>query len=242
MPELPEVRLAHGALESDRLLAEHFGVELATSPPAATWWLERTAAGMSLRAPKREGGYEVVLSSTEGSMARRLRTARRTDPLPRAVGMHRRKVARIVDATAGLGRDAMVLARLGSAVTALERVPALGFLLQSAVDQSGLAVEVIRAEAVAWLRASAERAPAPDVVYLDPMFSDPGKAQVKKEMQACRALAGQPEELSGLLAAARLAARDRVVVKRHPHHAPIAAGVSFEVPGDRVRFDVYLTA
>ena len=44
-----------------------------------------------------------------------------------------------------------------------------------------------------------------------------------------------------LLAAARQAARDRVVVKRHAHHAPIGAGVSFEGKGERVRFDVYLT-
>ena len=61
-------------------------------------------------------------------------------------------------------------------------------------------------------------------------------------MQACRALAGPPTDTSALLAAARAAARDRVVVKRHPQHPPLADDVSFEVRGDRVRFDVYLTS
>lgn len=240
MPELPEVRLTHGARESDRALAEQFGVELATAPPAGTWRLGRTDRGMCLTAPADQGGYELVLSVAEGPLARRLRTVRRTDPLPRAVGMHRRRVERVVDATAGLGRDAMVLARLGSAVTALERVPALCFLLQGAVDEGGLGVDVVRADAVEWLRAHAHGDASPDIVYLDPMFSEAGKAKVKKEMQACRALAGPPDDPAELLAAARAAARDRVVVKRHPHHEPIGAGVSFEVPGDRVRFDVYL--
>lgn len=242
MPELPEVRLAHGALESDLSLAEHFGLDLTTTPPAGAWLLERGPSGMQLRAPQDQGGYELVVRAGEGPMARRLRTARRTDPLPRAVGMHRRTVERVVDATAGIGRDAMVLAHLGCAVTALERVPALCLLLQTAVEESGLDVEVVRTDAVAWLRAHAATAPAPDVVYLDPMFAERGKAQVKKEMQACRALAGPPDDPGALLAAAREAARDRVVVKRHPQHDPIAAGVSFEVPGDRVRFDVYLCA
>lgn len=131
----------------------------------------------------------------------------------------------------------MVLASLGCAVTAIERIPALCMLLHLAAEETELPIEVVRADATSWL----ERQPdAPDVVYLDPMFTEQGRAQVKKEMQACRALAGPAEEPSRLLAAARAAARDRVVVKRHPHHAPLADDASFEVGGDRVRFDVYL--
>jgi hypothetical protein len=81
-----------------------------------------------------------------------------------------------------------------------------------------------------------------DVVYLDPMFPAAGRAQVKKEMQACRMLAGPPGSTQTLLHRARRAARDRVVVKRHPHEAPLAGAPSFTVAGERVRFDVYLTA
>jgi 16S rRNA (guanine1516-N2)-methyltransferase len=74
------------------------------------------------------------------------------------------------------------------------------------------------------------------------MFAAGGKAQVKKDMQVCRLLAGAPEDPAPLLAAARATATDRVVVKRHHGEAPIAPDVAFTVPGERVRFDVYLAA
>ena len=115
------------------------------------------------------------------------------------------------------------------------------YLVQPLYPREAL-VEVILAEATPWLRERSGSPDAPDVVYLDPMFSEAGKAQVKKEMQACRVLAGAPHDAAELLAAARAAARDRVVVKRHPHHKPLADDVSFEVGGDRVRFDVYLAS
>ena len=242
MLEIPEVTLAPGACDSDLLIAEHFLLKVATTPLPETWQLLRHGGRMTLQAPADAGGYQLELNLTEGPMARRVRTARRTDSLPRAIGMHRRRVERIIDATAGLGRDAMVLSALGCAVTAIERVPALCFLLQVAVKESAANIDVVHGDAVEWLRAHAEGADPAAVVYLDPMFSDPKKAQVKKEMQACRALAGPPTDTSALLAAARAAARDRVVVKRHPQHPPLADDVSFEVRGDRVRFDVYLTS
>jgi hypothetical protein len=43
-----------------------------------------------------------------------------------------------------------------------------------------------------------------------------------------------------LFAAARAAARERVVVKRDAKAPPLAPGPSFAVDGERVRFDVYL--
>lgn len=177
-----------------------------------------------------------------GALATRLRTARRTDALPRAIGLGRPGAPpRVVDGTAGLGRDAMVLAHLGCEVTAVERVPAFALLLQDAVDrQPGLALHVVCADAVAWLGALPDDA-APSVVYLDPMFERTGKAQVKKEMQAARALAGTPEDPAALLRAARAVATERVVVKRHPDLPPVAADVAHRVGGERVRFDVYLT-
>lgn len=135
----------------------------------------------------------------------------------------------------------MVLAVLGCSVTALERVPGLALIAALLAADAGLTdrLTVLRAEATGWLDGLAPDR-WPEVVYLDPMFGEQGRAQVKKEAQVCRALAGPPTGLSELLAAARRVARDRVVVKRHPHHAPLAAGASFTVRSERVRFDVYL--
>ena len=80
------------------------------------------------------------------------------------------------------------------------------------------------------------------MVYLDPMFAERGRAQVKKEMQICRMLAGPVADPAALFGAAAAVATERVVVKRHPHHEPLAVEPSFTVTGGRVRFDVYLTA
>lgn len=194
---------------------------------------------MTLCAPLAEGGYSIRVDVAQGPMARRIRTARRTDPLPRAIGLNRRSSVTVVDATAGLGRDAMVLAHLGCSVIALERVPALCALLLLAVEDLGADIQVVQAESIDWLaKISAEN--APEVVYLDPMFSDPGRSQVKKEMQACRVLAHESLDEAGLLAEARRVATDRVVVKRHPHNDPIALDVSHTVGSERVRFDVYV--
>lgn len=137
----------------------------------------------------------------------------------------------------------MVLAHLGCQVIAIERVPALAMLAKNAIASSGLAdrLQIVAADAVAWLQALPP-AEAPAVVYLDPMFAEEGRAQVKKDMQVCRALAGPPDPPEPLFAAARAVARDRVVVKRHPNLPPLAEGVSFTVGGERVRFDVYLRA
>ena len=80
------------------------------------------------------------LGASRGALAQRLRSARRTDPLPRSLGLHRAAVApTVVDATAGLCRDSMVLAGMGCAVTAFERIPALAMLAMDAVRSAGLA-------------------------------------------------------------------------------------------------------
>ena len=184
------------------------------------------------------------LDITSGPLARRLRGMRSDEPLPRACGFHRRPGARtVVDATAGLCRDAMVLAQLGCQVTAVERVPALAFLAHDAIENSWLAprLQVIAADATGWL-ANLAAVDRPDVVCLDPMFEQAGGAQVKKGMQVCRALAGPPGGEAALLQVALRVARERVVVKRNPDAPPLAPGVSFAVDGKRIRFDVYLTA
>lgn len=200
---------------------------------------------MTLCEPAERGGLVLGLDVANGPLARRIRDARRDEPLPRACGLHRAQRGAetfVFDATAGLCRDAMVLAHLGCRVEAMERVPALAFLADAAIEDTWLAARLrVRAGDSAELLAawSGER---PHVVCLDPMFEATGKAQVKKDMQVCRALAGPPGDARALLELARRVASERVVVKRDPALAPLAPGASFTVDGERVRFDVYLAA
>jgi 16S rRNA (guanine1516-N2)-methyltransferase len=240
--ERPEVTLAPPARGSDAALAADLGIPVAAARDPARWQLVRSQERMELCAPAPAAPMCIALDVTNGPLARRLRSARADEPLPRACGLHRRTSApTIVDATAGLCRDAMVLARLGCTVTAIERVPALVFLAREAVEASWLAkhLRVELGDGVAVLRALPEER-RPDVVTIDPMYEEHGRAQVKKEMQVCRALAGPPDDPRELLRAAMAAARERVVVKRDRDAAPLVPGVSFAVTGERVRFDVYL--
>lgn len=240
--ESPEVTLAPPVGGSDLEIARKLGLRVAAARDPSVWQLVAGPLGWTLRAPESLGAMALELGASRGALAQRLRSARRTDPLPRSLGLHRAAVApTVVDATAGLCRDSMVLAGMGCVVTALERVPALALLAMDAVRNAGLAdrLQVLATDAVAWLDALPTPA-RPAIVYLDPMFGEAGKAQVKKDMQVCRALAGPPDDPTALFAAARAAARERVVVKRHPDEAELAPGVSFQVAGERVRFDVYL--
>ncbi|MFY9342258.1 MAG: class I SAM-dependent methyltransferase [Planctomycetota bacterium] len=239
----PEVTLAPTPCRTDGASAAAFGVRVAAERRADQWQLVRTGQQLELVPPQASGLAAIGIDLASGPMARRLRSTKRDEPLPRACGLHRRTTPlRVVDATAGLCRDAMILASLACEVVAIERVPALAFLAHAAVAGSWLdaRLRVRCGDAAEYLSTLAE-AERPDVVCLDPMFEDHGKAQVKKDMQVCRALAGPPEDVAALFAAAQAMARERVVVKRSPGSAPLVDGVSFAVPGERVRFDVYLT-
>jgi 16S rRNA (guanine1516-N2)-methyltransferase len=243
----PEVTLApaqcaSAADEDDLRLAAECGVRAAAARDTTCWQLVRSGGELELCSPAAIGGMRLRLDVRSGPLGRRLRGARRSDSLGRAIGLPRRQAPpRVVDATAGLCRDAMVLASLGCEVLAIERVPALAMLARNAAAAAGLQ-ERLRIEvgdSVARLRECLASC-APDVVYLDPMFDEAGSAQVKKDMQICRLLAAPAADAPELLAAARAAAVERVVVKRHPDQAPLGDGVSFSVGGERVRFDVYL--
>jgi len=223
--------------------AHAFGVRVSSERDTSTWQLVRAPDRMNLCSPAGPGAIALALELGNGPLARRIRQSRRDEPLPRAVGLHRTgDPPHVVDATAGLCRDAMVLAHFGCRVTAIERIPALAFLAHDAIHGSWLAshLTIVCRDSLQFL-SGLEGGDRPQVVYLDPMFEQHGSAQVKKDMQVCRALAGPTPDAAELHRAAMAAASERVVVKREAKAPPLAPGVSFAVDGERVRFDVYLT-
>lgn len=167
----------------------------------------------------------------------------------RAVGLQKTKASlHVLDATAGLGQDAFVLAGLGCQVTLFERNPVIHALLADGLARAALNIEC--AEVVArmhlhpgssldWLQRAEQ--PAADVIYLDPMFPHRDKAAlVKKEMQVFRQVVGDDDDSEQLLAVARQCARYRVVVKR-PRKAPAVTGAepATRVEGKSSRYDIY---
>lgn len=242
MPDSASIVFVPPCSSADAALCTRYSVAVVDVAPPDSWTLRRSELDeLELRAPVREDSLSIVLDLERGELAQRLRTASKSQPLPRAIGLHRSsEVKSVFDATAGLGRDAMLLAHLGCSVTACERIGAFALMLEDARQRAPFAARfsVHHGDAAAHL-AELEAASI-DVVYLDPMFPQHGRAQVKKAMQVCRRLAGTPESPEILVHRAFRCARERVVVKRHPHELPLAGPPSFTVDGERVRFDVYL--
>jgi 16S rRNA (guanine1516-N2)-methyltransferase len=231
--DLPLVDMAavrDGSISVDMLLAfagSRLEVRLVSSQRSTPLWVDFLGAGVS----------------------RRQHGTRRTHPLARAVG-RKQPLPAVVDATAGLGRDAFVLANLGYEVVAVERSPILHALLENGLTRAVQETDG-GSEATRRLRLVASDAreylaclppeQQPDVVYMDPMFPERSKAAlVKKEMQFFQQLLGPEADAGSLFEVARAVAHHRVVVKRPSKAAPLAGEPSYRVQGSRVRWDVYL--
>jgi len=238
------------AIRSAELSAELNLPVVAADDRACDLLLVVTHTGLELREVGCAGGVKADLGAS-GENAGRLAGASRRQPIARAVGMKKRTPT-VVDATAGLGRDAMLLARLGCSVTAVERSPIAAALLRDALVRASAESAVgklmpheltlVVGDAAALLAAMSEQE-APDVVYLDPMYPPSGKSALpKKAMRILRRLVGDDPDADALLAAARRIARERVVVKRTPRATALASSSpTMSYRGKLVRYDVYVT-
>lgn len=158
-----------------------------------------------------------------------------------AKGMH------IIDATAGWGRDAAILASFGAEVCMLERNCIMGVLLNDALqrlaDDSPLKplLSLVYQDSTSYLQAL-NPTEYPDVIYIDPMHPVRQKAAlVKKEMQALQHLIGPDKDVQSLIALARIRAKQRVVVKWPQKLPSVLAAPNISVPGKTVRFDIWLS-
>ncbi len=235
-----------GALSS---LAERWGL---VSDPDAVMALVLTAERLELRKQDEPKLGAIFVDFVAGTMAHRRRFGGgRGEAVAKAVGIKKDYLPDVVDATAGLGRDAFVLTALGCYVRMVERNPVVAALLDD-----GLRRGYQDAEIGSWLRerltllhassltALRDITPPPDVVYLDPMFPHKQKsALVKKEMRVFQSLVGADDDADALLEPARALAKKRVVVKR-PDYAPPLAGIPAQsmLETKSHRFDFYLPA
>jgi len=228
------------------ILAERWNL---VSDPDANMALVLTPERLELRKRDEPKLGAIFVDFVGGTMGHRRRFGGgRGEAVAKAVGIKGSYLPDVVDATAGLGRDAFVLAALGCHVRMLERNPVVAALLDD-----GLQRGYQDAEIGGWLRerltllhassltALAELSPKPQVVYLDPMYPHKQKsALVKKEMRVFQGLVGADDDADGLLEPARRLAIKRIVVKR-PDYAPPMADVPAQaaVTTKSHRFDIY---
>lgn len=212
--------------------------------------LEVDADGLALRWTEYPKMLPLRIDFIEGKAAfRAAHASRKHEAIARACGFARNANPHILDATAGLGRDALVLAQLGGRVALNERNPVVAALLTDALQRLQHAApelgERLYFAGTDSLQPRQWLADPVDVVYLDPMYPKGDRKQraaVKKDMQIFQHLVGSDSDADALLDPALAIARKRVVVKR-PQHADFLAGRKPEsqITGKKHRFDIYFT-
>jgi 16S rRNA (guanine1516-N2)-methyltransferase len=202
------------------------------------------------------GGAVTIDFSGGKSGHRRQFGGGRGQPLAKAIGLKGGANPTVIDATAGLGKDAFVLACLGAQVMLIERSPILAALLEDGLGRASHDTELktivtdrmnlIATDAIEWLT-NLPTEQHPDVIYMDPMYPHRNKsALVKKEMRVLRELIGDDEDASQLLHVALTWVKQRVTVKR-PRTAPILGGSILNnrkpnstVESKNTRYDIYV--
>lgn len=195
---------------------------------------------------------DIYVDFAHGALAHRQQFGGgRGQALAKAIGLKKGKTPAVLDITAGLARDAYILAALGCKITLVEQSPVLYTLIEDGVKR-GLEepassevlknfMNLVNADAILYME-HMDVDTRPDVIYIDPMYPEKKKsALVKKDMQILQRLLGKDEQAENLLKSALAHAGKRVVVKR-PIHAEPAGGIEPDtcISSKKTRYDVYL--
>ncbi|MDT7044100.1 class I SAM-dependent methyltransferase [Candidatus Nitronereus thalassa] len=172
------------------------------------------------------------------------------EAISRAVGIKKGHRPNVIDATAGWGRDAFVLATLGCRVHMIERSEIIATLLEDGLrraeqdEKIGALIKEKLSLSCGESRQELRKMPfEPEVIYLDPMFPHKEKsALVKKENRILQEIVGQDDDAKELLKLSLTIAANRVVVKR-PSYADFLADLKphTSIKTKNHRFDIYLS-
>ena len=184
-----------------------------------------------------------------GSVGHRFRHGGgRGQALPKAIGMKGGKNPKVVDATAGLGRDSFLLASLGAEVIMIERSAHMHKLLTDgmarAKDAGGDVAEVMKRMSLLH-GDSKEILPSlsPEIILIDPMHPPRTTSSlVQKEMRLTREIVGLDEDSADLAKIALGCASNRVVLKwpRRADPIPDIRAPSHQIIGKSTRYDVFM--
>lgn len=195
---------------------------------------------------------------------RLLRGGRQKEPVARAVMNGLEDGALVFDATAGLGRESMILAHAGSKVVSFERQLPIWIILNDALKRAqgsrffpftlpvlspigtikDYSLALAGTDNHSLTLANDLNNARPEVIYYDPMFPErENSAQVKKDMFVFQQVIGEDKDIIEFLELALELAVKRVVLKRPSYAPPLAvAGLerSYFVDGGQCRFDCYV--
>ncbi|MCB5410680.1 class I SAM-dependent methyltransferase [Pseudogemmobacter faecipullorum] len=185
-----------------------------------------------------------------GAMAHRLKYGGgRQQTIGRAIGIRGKEELHVVDATAGLGRDAFIMASLGARVTLIERSEEMQLMLAEGLEQcrqAGGEYAGIADRMTLLCGDAKDLLPqlAPEVIYVDPMHpARKGSALVKLPLRQVREIVGSDDDSPELMRVALASARKRVVLK-WPLKGAYIEGIrkpSHQILGKSTRYDVFIS-
>jgi 16S rRNA (guanine1516-N2)-methyltransferase len=161
--------------------------------------------------------------------------------LAKAVGLKGSYRPKVLDLTAGLLGDSLLLLSFGCEVWAVERHPVVQFLVESALKNAQHPklshFHFQKTDAL-----SALENPGVDVIYFDPMFEDANlKASPRKEMRIFREVVGKDQDALEVFQKALAKKCKRLVVKRPRQSASLGIEPSVQYIGKSTRYDVYFS-
>jgi len=157
------------------------------------------------------------------------------EPLGRALGLKKGAPKPLVlDATAGMLVDSLLIHSFGCKVMAYERNPIAAILAINTISLSDVDIEFHYDSAVNFNRDV-------DVVYFDPMYGDEKneKTLPKKEMRIFRTVVGKDLDADKIAKILKSKSR-RLVIKRSVKALPILENPTMQITGKSTRYDVYL--
>ena len=220
------------------------------STPNMKYSLQMTNQQLQLIDQDKPDMAPVVIDFVSGKMSYRRKFGHAGgEAISKAVGIKKGHRPNIVDATAGLGRDAFVLATMGCRVHMIERSDVIAKLLEDGLrraeqdEKIGTMIKENLSLTCGDSRQELLHTPfEPEVIYLDPMFPHKEKsALVKKEMRMLQDVVGPDDDADELLKVSLHIATKRVVVKR-PAYADFLAESKPQtsIKTKNHRFDIYL--
>ncbi|MCQ2543754.1 MAG: class I SAM-dependent methyltransferase [Lachnospiraceae bacterium] len=225
-------------------IAKHLNIELKESAMDKELYLKLDEKGLSLNYEELEMYGDLT------SMARRLKK----DNLSHEFIVKASKIKgannpiTILDATAGMGEDSLLLAAAGFEVDLYEYNPVIAALLRDSLKRA--AAEPSMADIVSRMvlheedsiKAMEKLEYSPDVVVLDPMFPERQKsASVKKKFQLLQKLECPCATEEELFNAAKKCNPRKIVIKR-PLKGAFLDGKKpdYSLEGKAIRYDVFV--
>lgn len=198
----------------------------------------------------KQGVSSLRVDFVSGPVAHRLRFGGgRGQDIAKAMGLRAGKTPKIIDATAGLGRDSFLLASLGAHVTMIERSDDMHSLLadgmQRAAAEGREFSEIIGRMTL--LKGDAKDlipSLSGEAILVDPMHPPrKNSALVRKELRQVRDIVGTDKDAAELVNLAILHASNRVVLKWPAKADPIVGvrGCTHQIRGKSTRYDVFMT-